>query len=105
MVTATCLLLGAGAIALLPAVASADWAEASRPCNVAEWAIIPAPETLFQVGEAAVPPRGYFTFGLGAGNFTAVANWGDGTTSPATIERLSIGECDGVSAPGHTYAN
>jgi hypothetical protein len=110
-VLAVSLLFGNGATFALPQVASAVWREESWPCNVAPWAVLPQPLTWFQVGEPAIPPMGYFTYGEPGmeapteSNFTAVADWGDGTTSPASISGLSVGDCHGVSAPGHPYSS
>jgi hypothetical protein len=98
-------------IALLPEVASAEWTEVNRPCDVGPLAILPQPQLLFQVGEAVVPQQWYFTYGEPVAaappvsNFTAIANWGDGTTSPATVEAGSVSDCYVVSALGHTYTN
>jgi hypothetical protein len=112
VVLAICLLMGQSAIAALPDVASAEWTEAGRPCNVAPWAILPQPAYWFsEVGEPGVPPTGYFTYGETpeeappTSNFTASANWGDGTTSPATVGGSSVGDCYGVSTPSHTYTS
>ena len=112
MVLAICLLMGQSAIVALPDVASAEWTEAGRPCNVAPWAILPQPAYWFsEVGEPGVPPTGYFTYGEApeeappTSNFTATANWGDGTTSPATVGGSSVGDCYAVSTPSHTYTS
>jgi hypothetical protein len=109
MILAICLLLGQSMIVALPEVASAAWKE-SRPCDVGPAAIFPQ-SPWFQVGEPAVSPMGYFTYGETpseappSNNFTAIANWGDGTTSPATVAGLSVGDCYGVSAPSHPYSS
>jgi hypothetical protein len=100
-----------GAIVALPATASAEWTAESWPCDVAPWAILPAPVTSFLVGEPVGMPNGYFTYGETpeqappASSFTAVANWGDGTTSPATVESGSVRDCYSVSTPVHRYVN
>jgi len=103
------LLLGQSAIVVLPEIASAEWTEESRPCDVGPGAILPQPVLRFRVGEPALPPTGYFTYDRPSppppSDFTAIANWGDGTTSPAAVEELGVSDCYGVSAPGHTYAN
>jgi hypothetical protein len=106
-----CFVLGSSIIALRPEVASAEWTEVSRPCGVGPSAIIPQPQLSFEVGEAVVSQPWYFTYGESVavappvGNFTAIANWGDGTTSPATVEVGSVSGCYVVSALDHTYTN
>lgn len=96
---------------VLPEVALAEWTEVSRPCDAGPSAIFPQPQLLFEVGEAVVPRSWYFSYGEPvtgappASNFAAVANWGDGTTSPATVEAGSVSDCYVVSASGHTYTN
>ena len=104
-------LLWQGAIIALPTTALAEWTPESWPCDVAPGAILPAPVTSFLVGEPAEILEGYFTYGEPpeqappASIFTAVANWGDGTTSPATVESGSVGDCYSVSTPTHSYVN
>lgn len=106
------LLLGQAAISALPQAASAEWTEADVPCNVEPGALLPQ-RVWYELGELAKPKPGYFTYGAvfpsegpPTSEFTAVANWGDGATSPATVGGASSGgDCYAVSAPGHIYAN
>jgi len=105
-----CLLSAQSAIAVSPEAASAEWTESERPCNVAPGAVLPQPVRAFEVGEPVVPTTGYFTYGQTPEaappsiDFTSTANWGDGTTSQATVEASSVGDCYGVTAPSHAYA-
>lgn len=109
MALAICLLVGQSAIALLPEVAAAEWTEDTRPCDVAPWATLPAPQLWFQVQEPAMPPTGYFTYdeteAPPLSDFTATADWGDGTTVTATVEAGSVGDCYAVSVPTHAYTS
>jgi hypothetical protein len=90
--------------------ASAEWKAESWPCNVAPSALLPLPVQWFTVGEPAEPPTGYFTYGAEPSqapppsNFTATADWGDGTISPADVEATSVGDCYSVSTAGHPYS-
>jgi hypothetical protein len=106
---AACLLVGQFALIANPEVASAEWTEASFPCDVGPGAILPLPVTWYQLGEAVMPNVGYFTYGdtatpPAASDFTASASWGDGTTSPATVKPASVGDCYEVSTPSHAYS-
>lgn len=111
MALAICLLAGQSTIALLPEVAAAEWTEDSRPCDVAPWAILPQSILSWEVGEPVVPTTGYFTYGETpeegppASDFTATADWGDGTTVTATVEAGSVGDCYAVSVPTHAYTS
>ena len=111
MALAMCLLVGQSTIALLPEVAAAEWTEDSRPCDVAPWAILPQPVLSWEVGEPVAPTTGYFTYGETpeegppASDFTATADWGDGTTVTATVEAGSVGDCYAVSVPTHAYTS
>jgi hypothetical protein len=105
-----CLLVTQCAVMDLPEAASAEWQAASRPCDVAPGALLPLPVHWFPVGEPVRAPEGYFTeTGPGgappASDFTATAIWGDGTTSPATIEQGSVSGCYKVIAPEHRYGS
>lgn len=106
--SAICLVLASSSSMGLPDVALAEWKEETRPCDVARWAILPQPIFEFQVGEPTDPQQtGYFSYGPpepSPKDFTAVANWGDGTTSPATVEGAGVGNCYKVSTPGHAYS-
>lgn len=104
-------LTGAIALVAMPGAAQAEWTAASTPCDVAPGAIFPLPVPFFEIEEPAQPPAGYFTYGADpseappVSQFTAVANWGDGTTSPVTVEDGSVGDCYVVPAPTHTYTS
>lgn len=108
---AICLLLGQSTIVATAEAASEEWVEESWPCDLVPGAMLPPPSQWFQVGEPASAPTRYFTYGKPPalaqppGNLTAIANWGDGTTSPATVQAFSDGYCYGVSAPSHMYTN
>jgi hypothetical protein len=104
------ILLAQGALVVLPEAASAEWTESSRPCDVGSNAILVTQPFLI-AGELSRAPEGYFTYGEEPGkeppvsDFTALANWGDGATSLASVEPGSVGDCYVVTAPEHTYAN
>lgn len=105
----TGVVFGQGMIAVFPGAASAEWTEASWPCDVGEGASLPAPVHWFEVGQSVMAPAGYFTYGeppsvaLPVSDFTATVDWGDGTTAPAQVEAGSVGDCYVVSAPSHVY--
>lgn len=107
--SAICLVLAASAGMGLPDVALAEWKEETWPCDVARGAILPQPIFEFQVGEPTdLQQTGYFSYGPpepSPKDFTAVANWGDGTTSSATVEGGGVGNCYEVSTPGHAYSS
>ena len=105
---AFCLLLGQAAAIALPQAASAEWTEANPPCNVWPGAMFPQ-QVSPELGEPTEARAGYFTYGEPypppESDFTATANWGDGTTSPATVGSTTVGDCYAVSAPSHIYAS
>jgi hypothetical protein len=104
-------LLAAAATLVTPGNARAEWRESNLPCGVVPGAILPAPLVWIEPEEEwSAWPR-YFTDSDSsftnppATQFTATANWGDGTTGPATVQASSgIGGCYIVAAV-HTYAN
>jgi hypothetical protein len=104
-----CLLATQATIACLPQAASAQFTEAR--CDTAPGAIFPQPLTNYEVGTAFIPPRTTFAYDVPhdeippASNFTAIANWGDGTAAPATVESAGIQGCFIVSASSHTYTS
>lgn len=105
-----CLLMTQSLAALVSEPASAEWTEATWPCDVAPGATLAAPVLWFRSGEPATVQMSYFTYGLPpdsqdprSSDFTAIANWGDGATSPATVEALPDEDCYGVSTSSHTY--
>jgi hypothetical protein len=106
---ALCLLATQTAIAFLPQAASAELTEAR--CDTAPGAIFPQPVNDYEVGTAFMPEAVTFAYEVPreeippAANFTAVANWGDGTTAPATVENGLVDGCFIVSAPSHVYAS
>src|SRR5580700_4734601 len=110
IVLAIFFLLAESVFAAIPEVSSAEWTEVSWPCNVAMGAKLVSPDPWREVGQSALAPIGYFTYGESnsggppANAFTATVDWGDGTTLPATVEAGSVRNCYLVSAPSHTYA-
>lgn len=97
-------------IACAPASSAAEWIGAPTNCRRSgpgPGAIIPLkayPTTV--PGTPYVPDTAEFadTEKEPASNFSATANWGDGTTSPAAVNgEESERGCYQVSAPSHTY--
>ena len=111
IVFAVCLWPGLSVIVSLPEVASAEWKEDSWPCDVAPGAALSAPVGWYLVGEQVTPPAASFSDEESSEKsppvsaFTATANWGDGTTSPATVVAGGVKACYHVSALGHAYAS
>jgi hypothetical protein len=105
IVPALCLLSGGSAIAFLPGAASAELSE-DNMCGVAPGAIFGQRVHTREVGVPFTPPPATFidTEILPPSNFIAIANWGDGTTAPATLDPV-LDRCYQVSGPSHTYAN
>ena len=97
------LLLGAWAV---PTGAAADGFEKAPPCTYSAPGAISPPPVYFTTvpGTPYVPHAREFTDSEPEpeGNFSATANWGDGTASPASV-RVPPGGCYEVSASSHTY--
>jgi hypothetical protein len=95
----------------LAAAAPGEIVEESWPCGVARGAILAVPDYWAEAnGEPYTPMAVYFTAkGLApetappATDFAATIDWGDGTTSPASVVTGSVGDCYNVDAIGHTY--
>jgi PKD repeat protein len=103
-----CVLVVLGALAMFSEAASAEWAE-DNTCATGPNAIFPQPVSAFEGGAPWIPSTARFTYNapyktprLSA--FTALANFGDGTSTPATLAEVSS-DCYEASAPNHTYAS
>lgn len=101
----TCVLaVVALAIGSLPAIATAEGF--GGPCSwTLPGAILPLPVHFnATTGSVYTPDKAEFSDSepLPPSNFSAAADWGDGTTTPAMI---SPGGCDLVTAPGHVYTH
>ncbi len=105
--------MGIQACALTAIAVAAGWMPASAgaegfggPCgSISPGAILPLPVHFnATTGSPYTPHMAEFTDSepLPSNNFSATANWGDGTTTPATI---SPEGCHQVTAPGHAYAH
>jgi hypothetical protein len=102
-----CAIAALGALAVVgiaPGAAWADGFEKGLPCSYAGPGAIPATTGSVTTvpGHPYTPPVHEFTDAEKepSSNFTVTANWGDGTSSPASVS----GEgCYQVSAPAHTY--
>lgn len=88
----------------MPTIAGADGF--GDPCgSISPGAILPLPVHFnATTGSPYTPRMAEFTDSepLPLSNFGATANWGDGTTTPATIGPEG---CHQVTAPGHVYAH
>lgn len=105
--------MGIQACALTAIAAAAGWmptfagAEGfGSPCfSISPGAILPLPAYFnTTTGSPYTPHIVEFTDSgpLPQSNFSAFANWGDGTTTPATVSSTG---CFEVTAPGHVYAH
>jgi hypothetical protein len=105
--------LGVQACVLTAMVVAAGWIPAivraegfGGPCTgIAPGAILPLPVHFnATTGSPYTPNKAEFTDSepLPLSNFSATANWGDGTTTPAVI---SPEGCHLVTVPGHAYTH
>lgn len=97
------------AIAVVPVSASGDGFGKGAPCRMYAMAALVAPRVDFTTvaGRPYTPPMGEFTDSEEppAGNFSATANWGDGTTSPGSVKlQEGCNTAYEASAPSHTYS-
>jgi hypothetical protein len=86
--------------------ATARAEEFGGPCTfLLPGAILPLPVYFnTTTGSPFTPPKAEFTDPEPVSDFSATANWGDGTTTPASISSGS-GLCHEVTAPSHAYAH
>lgn len=88
----------------MPAIARAEGF--GGPCTFLQPGAVLPPPTYFNAttGAPYTPGKAEFTDSesLPPSDFSATANWGDGTTTPATI---SPEGCHRVTAPAHTYTH
>jgi hypothetical protein len=98
-----CLLIAATVVVgWMPSLARAEvW---GTPCSwIGPGAILPPP-TYFSAlaGSLYTPKKAEFNDSEPQSDFSAIANWGDGTTTPAAIGTEG---CNPVTAPSHVYTH